>query len=161
MWRACQRGWKPPTSCSEGEYLRLKESDKITPEHGFLGHTCSYLHRYLGTYYDKAVPRLGEYSKRVSQAAKNMKDVRFYNCDYKSFSDIEDFIIYCDPPYQKTQNHYSDGYDRVKFDNKEFWRWCEKMAENNVVLISERSPPPNSRDYMTIDITDDEQLYVF
>jgi DNA adenine methylase len=160
MWRAVQEGWVPPTHITEKKYNALRNSRDITPEHGFYGHACSFMTRYLGTFYDKSLKRLPLYSSRVADAGKKMRNVRFYAADYRAFSNVRDYIIYCDPPYQKTQNHYSDGYNHVKFDHDRFWKWCDDMARYNVVIVSERSSPPNKRDYTHINLSKNEELFI-
>lgn len=158
MWRACQRGWKPPVSFSERDYYRLKDDLNIGPLHGYIGHACSFRNRYMGTYSPDNASRLDKTSSNVLEVASRLKDVQFYNCDYKSFSDLEDFIIYCDPPYEDTECRYTDGYEKVKFDHEEFWSWCDKMSDNNIVLVSERSCPYKNYDVYKID--ENENLYV-
>lgn len=54
------------------------------------------------------------------------------NKDYKEFSDIEDSIIYLDPPYKNT----SKVYKHNNLDYEEFYRWCKDMSKENIVLIS-------------------------
>lgn len=56
----------------------------------------------------------------------------FINKDYKEFSDIENSIIYLDPPYKNT----SKVYKHNNLNYKEFYRWCKDMSKDNIVLIS-------------------------
>ena len=52
--------------------------------------------------------------------------------DYRDYSDISNYIIYLDPPYEKATNKY-----KVKsFDSKAFYDWAFEMSKNNIVLIS-------------------------
>lgn len=46
------------------------------------------------------------------------------------------WIGQCDPPYQGTTS-----YKTGAFDHAEFWDWCRKMSENNIVFISEYKAP--------------------
>ena len=55
------------------------------------------------------------------------------NLDYTEFSDIENAILYLDPPYEKT---HLKGYSINNFDNQSFYDWAFKMANKNIVLIS-------------------------
>lgn len=57
---------------------------------------------------------------------------RFFSKSYKDFSDLKGCIIYCDPPYENTNQLGYIG----EFNSKEFYDWCIKMAENNIVLVS-------------------------
>ena len=65
----------------------------------------------------------------------NLLDVEFRCGDYKEL-DVSNAVIYCDPPYQGTTK-YSTG----KFNYDEFWDWCRKMSENNIVFVSEYNAP--------------------
>jgi site-specific DNA-adenine methylase len=61
--------------------------------------------------------------------------------DYQEHSDISGAVIYCDPPYVKTEGFAAVGGD---FDDKAFWEWCSRMAaRGNTVLVSEATLPDN------------------
>ena len=55
------------------------------------------------------------------------------NLDYTAFSDIENSILYLDPPYENT---VLKGYSTDGFDSQSFYDWAFKMANKNIVLIS-------------------------
>ena len=55
------------------------------------------------------------------------------NLDYTEFSDIENAILYLDPPYENT---VLKGYSISEFDSQSFYDWAFKMANKNIVLIS-------------------------
>ena len=55
------------------------------------------------------------------------------NLDYKAFSDIENSILYLDPPYEKA---HLNGYSINNFDSKVFYDWAYEMSKKNIVLIS-------------------------
>ena len=55
------------------------------------------------------------------------------NLDYTEFSDIENAILYLDPPYEKA---HLNGYSINNFDSKEFYDWAYNMSKKNIVLIS-------------------------
>lgn len=55
------------------------------------------------------------------------------NLDYTAFSDVEDAILYLDPPYEGTTKI---GYSIDKFDNQAFYDWAYEMSKKNIVLIS-------------------------
>ena len=55
------------------------------------------------------------------------------NLDYTEFSDIENAILYLDPPYEKA---HLNGYSINNFDSKTFYDWAYKMSKKNIVLIS-------------------------
>ena len=55
------------------------------------------------------------------------------NLDYKSFSDIENSILYLDPPYENT---VLKGYSIHEFNSQSFYDWAYEMSKKNIVLIS-------------------------
>jgi hypothetical protein len=42
MWKALQRGWEPPTTCSQKIWDRAKSSKGPSAERGFYGAFCSF-----------------------------------------------------------------------------------------------------------------------
>ena len=56
--------------------------------------------------------------------------IKFYNKDYKEFSDIKNSIIYLDPPYKDTKKAYK--HNNLDYEN--FYKWCEYMSKDNMVL---------------------------
>ena len=63
--------------------------------------------------------------------------IKFYNKDYKEFSEIKNSIIYLDPPYKDTNKVYK--HNNLDYDN--FYKWCESMSKDNMVLISSYHMP--------------------
>ena len=55
------------------------------------------------------------------------------NLDYTAFSDIENTILYLDPPYENTT---LNGYSIDSFNSQAFYDWAYKMSKKNIVLIS-------------------------
>lgn len=55
------------------------------------------------------------------------------NLDYKAFSDIENSILYLDPPYENT---ILKGYSIHEFNSQPFYDWAYNMSKKNIVLIS-------------------------
>ena len=55
------------------------------------------------------------------------------NLDYTEFSDIENAILYLDPPYENT---ILKGYSMKEFNSQPFYDWAYEMSKKNVVLIS-------------------------
>ena len=55
------------------------------------------------------------------------------NLDYKAFSDIENSILYLDPPYEGAKNK---GYLIDGFDSQSFYDWAYEMSKKNIVIIS-------------------------
>ena len=57
---------------------------------------------------------------------------QFTTFDYKHFSNVNNAIIYLDPPYESTGKYYHEN----EMNYKEFYDWSVKMSKNNIVLIS-------------------------
>lgn len=55
------------------------------------------------------------------------------NLDYKDFSDVENAILYLDPPYEGAKNK---GYLIDGFDSQSFYDWAYNMSKKNIVMIS-------------------------
>ena len=137
MWQAVQKGWKPPVTCSEKKYNELKNAPDSALK-GFIGHQCSFGGQFFNGYsrkYDKTKSP-NKASKRVISIANELLDVKFYNVDYQQFSNLRNFVIYCDPPYANTICRYNET-----FDSNKFFRWCQKMSKHNIIFISEYQAP--------------------
>ena len=62
---------------------------------------------------------------------ERLQQLRITNRDYTAFSNVENAILYLDPPYENTKNSY-----KFKFDHRSFYDWCVKMARKNIVIVS-------------------------
>ena len=83
-------------------------------------------------YYDEA-------KRNLESQIESLKGIEWRSGDYRTTcSNLEDCLIYCDPPYKGTKQ-YGTSKD---FNHDEFWDWCRQMSERNIVLISEH----NARD---------------
>lgn len=69
---------------------------------------------------------------RVQQLGQ-LEDLRITNLDYKAFSNVENAILYLDPPYEGAIN---EGYLIDKFDSQAFYDWVHEMSKKNIVIIS-------------------------
>jgi site-specific DNA-adenine methylase len=145
MWNAVKRGWKPPTKTTEKEYTTLKVG-KNSALKGYIGHQYSYGGQYFGGY----APKYGKTkdSKFVSDRMENLgkvlkkHKVKFTPNNYTQFSNLTGYVIYCDPPYDKTVQRYYNGDTRkLTFDHTEFWKWCKKMSKDNIVFVSSYNAP--------------------
>lgn len=142
MWKRAQKGWIPPTSCTEKRYNELKHS-RSSAEKGFIGHQYSFAGQYFKGYrglygnhqeYIKA-------SENVKAIGQLVTDVEFTHGSYKQFSLLKNYIIYCDPPYTNTSYYFDEEHNRLSFDQLEFWEWCLQMSKHNIVFVSEYSCP--------------------
>ena len=138
MWKAAQKGWKPPITCSEAKYNKLKNA-KDSAMRGFVGHQCSFGGQFFNGYSKKydATKNPEKASKRVIKIGDDLSDVKFNKTHYDGFSGLRDFVIYCDPPYNSTISRYSSG----EFDSSRFFEWCRRMSKHNLVFVSEYQAP--------------------
>lgn len=141
MWKAAQKGWKPPKTCSKRKYNTLKRSPVASAEKGFCRHQFSFRNAFFSSYgpdYGKSK----DVTSAASEIAEDLFDVRFYYGSYDQFSNLKGYVIYCDPPYQNTTCDYVST-----FDNSKFWDWIRMMSRHNIVLVSEYTAP---KDFKTI-----------
>ena len=87
---------------------------------------------------NKGVPRnyWQETVRNAQKQSQNLQGVKFINGSYNEYSDFENCLIYCDPPYEGTTSYKTDTFDHIKF-----WDWCRKMSEKNLVFVSEYKAP--------------------
>ena len=89
----------------------------------------------LRNYYQEA-------KNNILTQAPSLKDIEFIACDYRSMPvPYDKAVIYCDPPYANTKKYAN----ATQFDYDEFWQWCRKMSENNIVIVSEENAPDDFR----------------
>jgi site-specific DNA-adenine methylase len=137
MWNKAKRGWTPPSTCSKEQYLKIRDG-RDCAEKGYICHEFAFQGIYMKCYagsYGKSLDHSNA-SKRVCEISRTLKKVRFTHGDYKQFSNLEGYVIYCDPPYKGTFCNWSS------FNNSEFWDWCLEMSMKNTVYVSEYSNPP-------------------
>ena len=93
---------------------------------------------YARSFTNKGIPRnyWDEAKRNAQKQSPLLQGVKFINGSYDEYSDFENCLIYCDPPYEDTTS-YKTGY----FDHPKFWNWCRKMGEKNLVFVSEYKAP--------------------
>jgi site-specific DNA-adenine methylase len=142
MWKEAQKGWKPPKKTTEKEYNKLWRGPD-TALKGYIGHQYSF----GGQFFNGFAPKYGKNpdstkaSNKVHNIATKLKNVSFYNKSYTYFSNLKGYIIYCDPPYEKTNSRYYESHKKKLFDSEEFWEWCRNMSEENIVFVSSYNAP--------------------
>ena len=147
MFNALQNGWKPPSHVTEEEYNSVRINKERYPDYyvGFVGFNSTFGAKYFGGYArsfkaDGITPRDGsnEAYRNLMKQLPNIMDVKFVCSDYlnNEYCNLENAVIYCDPPYQNTTK-----YSSKLFDYDAFWDWCRKMSKNNKVFISEYDAP--------------------
>lgn len=101
MWNKAKKGWKPPTNITEKRYNKLKNSPP-SAEKGYVGHQYSFGSQFFKGY----APKYGTKSnflnvaQNVSNIGKLMNDynVVFKDGSYTQYSNLKNYVIYCDPP---------------------------------------------------------------
>lgn len=134
-----------PQTVSEAEYKAVQTSKNDYPDWyvGIVGFD-SFGGKFFGGYprgfkNDGITPRdlFNEHYRALIKQAPLLKDIHLSCCDFRETKPIENFVIYCDIPYQNTTK-YSN---KEAFPYDEFYKWCLEHAKNNIVLISEYSMP--------------------
>lgn len=137
MWVALSEGWTPKIDeFSEQSFRRLKANGDSSAEKGFFGHALTFSGLYFQNFRPELMARLEHSVRSVSKRSCNMNDVIFLSGDYRDI-ETENALIFCDPPYKKKNCYYDEYNCRKKFDSDSFWEWCLRMAEKNVIVISE------------------------
>ena len=86
----------------------------------------------------KRIKELEKLSKIINNAFSGRGGNFFpLRLDYRDLKIPENSVIYCDPPYSKTEGYRGTG----KFDTDDFWEWCRN--QKNPVFVSEYSAPPD------------------
>jgi DNA adenine methylase len=163
MWKEAQHDWKPPNKkISKKKFNQLKYDGKFSADKGFIGHMYTYRGVFFDGYFAHNMSKINHNARNVVTIAEKLKNVDFSSGDYKKFSRIKNHIIYCDPPYQDTQQRFYIGNqykNRLEFDSELFWDWCRMMSKNNIVFVSEYKAP---RDFKLLwkDSKSEEKLFV-
>ncbi len=130
---------KLPDQLTEDEYKTLKGSEP-EPIKSWLRFVASF-----GGKFDNGYARekgsdettfIGYGKRNAQKQSPNLQGVKFINGSYDEYSDFENCLIYCDPPYEGTTS-----YKTGAFDHPNFWDWCRKMSKKNLVFISEYRAP--------------------
>lgn len=113
---------------------------------GAIGFLASYNGRFFdGGYAGIVNTKQGTVRDYYAEAKRNLeaqveslKGIEWRTGDYReTCSDLEDCLIYCDPPYKGAKQYGTNK----EFVHEEFWDWCRIMSEKNIVLISEHEAP--------------------
>lgn len=135
-----------PADCSFEHYseVRADREHKVYPQHyrALIGYMASYGGRYFdGGYGRDSKGGRTIYQERLANFRKQvplLKDIKFYCGDYKTLNmnNFHNCLFYLDPPYRNTKE-----YAKNLIDYEEFYDFCQELAKNNIVLISEYNMP--------------------
>ena len=168
MWKAAQKGWKPSIELiTKKEFMEMKYNGKSSAEKGFVGHFYGYMGKYFQPFDNRhSLSSRKIASDKISLIAHKLKNVSFSYGKYTRYSNLKNYIIYCDPPYQKQAHYYTESGEHIKpFNHLKFWKWCRKMSRNNIIFISEYNAPKDfslvtSINSQTTGVNMQENLYV-
>lgn len=118
---------------------------------GCIGWLCSYNGRGFDGGYsydgyehrkDGTVKYRNYYEERKRNLLKQFeqplcRDIMFGISDYRKLDNMNNYVIYVDPPYQN-QKQYANT---TEFNHDEFWEVMRQWSKNNIVLISELHAP--------------------
>ena len=92
-------------------------------------------YRKTDTYLKEQQQRLQqlEQLQQLQQLQQQQQQLEATNLDFKAFSNIENAILYLDPPYEGTTH---EGYSIDGFDSQSLYDWAYNMSKKNIVLIS-------------------------
>jgi DNA adenine methylase len=136
-----------PVNISREEYLHMKHNKDEYPKEliGFVGVNFSYRAKWFSGFDDGLregrMYASGPCAKRLlDNQKKYLKGIEFLNKDYREVETGTNNIIYCDPPYEGTEDKI---YCKCKpFVKNEFIEWCKYQAKKgNKIFISEYSMP--------------------
>ena len=121
------------------------KSDKFPAWYvGMIGFLASYNGRFFdGGYAGIVKTKDGKFRNYYAEAKRNLEKqipslqgIEWKSGDYRTTcSNVENALIYCDPPYKDAKRQKSD----FEFYHDDFWDWCREMSERNIVLISEHA----------------------
>jgi DNA adenine methylase len=146
LWKELQNGWTPPSNLSEEEYELLKHSEPSALR-SFAKYGCSFGGKPWGGYARGNGQNYADESKRnLLRQLPAIKPVQFEECDFVSWTDLENTVIYCDPPYINTTSYQSLAYVDPKgykmfFDHARFWNVMDKWSKVTQVYVSEKCAP--------------------
>lgn len=143
LWRGIQSGKEIPLYSKEDYKNILKNKEKYDDfTLGVVGYLHSYNAKYFGGYAGEIITKTGvkrdyrlESISNILKQRGKILDIKFFNKDYKEMKNVKDTLIYADIPYKDTTDYNSN------FNHEQFWDWCRKVSENNIVVISELQAP--------------------
>ena len=108
------------------------------------GFCATYNAKWFGGYAGIVTTKIGTERNYYDESIRNIQkqmiklyDVEFKWCDYESYNNVKNALIYCDIPYQSTTQY---GINK-EFDYDKFWNWVRRMSINNLLLVSEYNAP--------------------
>jgi site-specific DNA-adenine methylase len=143
MWKALQKGWKPPRSCSFKQFQDMKKAPP-SADRAFIGTVASWggiwFHGYRLKYPPKGKDFMAEGYRSLMKIKPAMDNVKILEAGSYDKMNPSGATIYCDPPYKG--NMLGNSRSRFRMFNHEiFWQTMREWSKNNIVIISESTAP--------------------
>ena len=158
MWRwMVEKNYDFPKKITKEDYAQYRElfntlnksetrgngDTSIEAFIGWIGLMASVNGKFYQGSYCNTKPEKRDYVKEhinnVLAQKDKLKGVVFKCGSYDKIDIPENSVIYCDIPYQGTEQYYKSAKG---FDSMLFWQWSrDKTAQGNDVLISEYQAP--------------------
>ena len=123
-----------PNEISFEEYQKVKDNKKDYEDWylGLVGFLGSFGARYFEGYarhnkYDNTEQIQRGSIKNFKKQYEGLKNVHFECKDFREIKNIQNYVIYCDPPYKNTKKYSKTE----KFPYEEFYDWCREMSKYN------------------------------
>lgn len=142
LWRAVTNGWDPPAEMTREAWTALRDDPSPTAAKGWAAYAASYNGKYFAGYGPTAPGAgrdyLAESRRGILRKAATLGHARFVCCDYADHDVDADTVVYCDPPYEGTEQYGAVG----DFDHGRFWDTMgEWTARGALVLVHEYAAP--------------------
>lgn len=130
--------WMPKESfLTKEKYNYIKKHKELYKDFflGYIGYNFSFGGSYFqGFRKEQGYSHALSTYKTAKKDSETLKDVKFYNMDYRDVPIPPHSIVYCDIPYRDTV-----GYNAVEsFDYEAFYEYARKLKEQgHYVFISE------------------------
>lgn len=127
-----------PATITEEEYNQVRDNKDTYPDWyvGLVGFCATFGGKWFNGYartQGRDIPR--ERINNLNRQRICLQGIEFAVKDFTEITDLDGFVIYCDPPYKGTTK-YKDS-----FDHELFWKTAEKWAKSNTVFVSEYNAP--------------------
>lgn len=136
LFKAIQNGWEPPTHATEDDYHYVSAHPDENPAlTGFILIGCSFSGGWKSGFARCSSGRsyaLNAHNSLMRQKCK-LGGVQFVYSEYDKLLIPKGSVVYCDPPYKGTRNHYY----KSTFDYDKFLHWVETHKNIYDIYISE------------------------
>ena len=125
------------------EYAAMRKNPELFDKAavGFYSTQMTFAAQYFGTWFCTDDVHLQRGIRNCLHKAPRLRGVEFFSRDYRAVPIPERSIIYCDPPYLGTFQHYGSVHWKQDERNA-FFEWAGDMSDNgHDVFISEESAP--------------------